>query len=332
MPGTVKKHRSNRFVESAPSFGFWIVGLLTVAFIASPFISKTLVSKVVSVEEGEPATLSPIPVRRSPLGALRVDVKARIPTNRWVTYEIQLRNREGEIIASAVKPAWKESGTWREDGESGTWQEEDLQGGLDVRLSRRERDELTVAIAVLEYADISGQDIGQPVDFYVKVQDGAIDTRFFFVGLVGVLSLTSLSYLSVHRTGKTVLSKSIWDSDVTERAIVGGENNLVKIIIDVRSDETSPRQLTAHCRINDGYGQQVYSGSHVMKLRHYKDDKGGVESASGKAVLYFVIKPRGSYGFSVEIMPDGPIDRTLLIVQENAKTLGETDVIEVSAS
>ncbi|CDN14057.1 hypothetical protein RintRC_4826 [Richelia intracellularis] len=38
---------------------------------------------------------------------MRVDVEARISNNQWVTYEIQLLDKQGKLIASGVKQAWR---------------------------------------------------------------------------------------------------------------------------------------------------------------------------------------------------------------------------------
>lgn len=329
MPVTIQTQRTGRFIDPWPYIALGATGLVLLAFIVAQFFQKTLVSTTVSASEDEPGQLEAIPLTRQPIGALRVDVNTLMPTNRWVTYEIQLFDSQGQIIASAIKQAWNESGTWYEDGESGTWQEQDVLGGLDVRAKQNEQ--VTIALAVLEYGETNGQELDQPVQFDVTVQTGVIDNRYLWPGLIGTTCLALLAMIAAPFSGEKAIAKTVQDSDPKGRATIGGSARLVRVVVDVESDETSPRQLEVRLFINDAYGEQIYARSFPVTLNFKKED-GKIEGATGKLQAFFILKPRGSYGFQVAVMPDAPVDRTTLTVRDRARTLQKVEVVHISPS
>lgn len=154
MSANINVKQTNRFIEPGLYIAFGATALVILALIASAFFEKVLFSKNIAVSEEEVTKIEALKIVPQLIGALRIDAKAIIPDNRWVAYEIQLLDKQGKLIASAEKQAWRESGTWYEDGESGSWNEDDLEAGLDVRAQKDE--EVTIAISVLGYGDSSG--------------------------------------------------------------------------------------------------------------------------------------------------------------------------------
>lgn len=329
MAVTIQTRRTRRFVELWLYVALGAAAVVFLAWIISGFFQKTLVSQTVSAREEEPVQLEPIQLNPQPIGAWRIDVKAIIPTNRWVTYEIQIQDQQGEIVASAIKQAWKESGTWYEDGESGTWQEQDVLGGLDVRAENRES--VTIAIAVLEYGETTGRELDEPVSFKVTVQNGVVDGRYLVPGFIGTGALAVMASLATGSIGKKAIAKSIRDSDPSARGTVGGSNCLVRVDVKVRSDETSPKRLEIRLRINDAYGEQIYSSSFPTRVSFRKKDS-EVVGATAKLRQFFLLEPRSSYGFQVEVFPDAPIDETTLTVRDGARTRRGVEVVKISPS
>ncbi|MEO1186498.1 MAG: hypothetical protein AAFX46_18230, partial [Cyanobacteria bacterium J06636_27] len=261
MSATINVKKTNRFIDPALYIAFGATGFVFLAIIASAFFGKVLFSKNIRVAEEEVVKIEALKLEPQLVGALRIDAKASIPNNHGVVYEIQLLDKQGKLIASATKDAWRESGIWYEDGESGTWNEDDLNAGLDVRAKKNE--EVTVAISVLEYENLSGgrarslttfsaDDIignqanrpkskANAVNFDVEITNGVVDGRHLWPGLFGTLALSVMTFIAAPRSGKNVISKTINDSDPSERATLGGANKLVRVKINVTSDETSPR-------------------------------------------------------------------------------------------
>ncbi|PZV14480.1 MAG: hypothetical protein DCF22_08815 [Leptolyngbya sp.] len=306
-----------------------VVGVFA-CLVFSPIFMRSLVSKTIQVDPDIPEQLAPIQLKKEPIGALRIDVSAAIPDNHWVTYEIQLKDQQGQVIASGIKQAWRESGSWSEEGESGIWTEDDLVGGLDVRSTKSEP--ITIVLDVLEYSDISGKEIDQPVPFEISVVNGAVDTRYLWTGILGTAFLAFLALVVTPFSGKVVIDKLIGDSDISGRAILGGSNNLIRVSVNITADENSPRVLNVLVVINDGNGEQLYSDSHRIYLSFKKSESGKVTAAKGKLSTFFILESRSSYGFHVEVTPDSTIDRTALIVREHCKTLIPVSVTSLKST
>ncbi len=329
MPVTIQSSKSKQFVEHSVTISWLSLILVTIAGFSSIFFAQPIKNQMLTVSPQETATLSPITLQPRLIGALRIDVKAIIPANHWVVYEIQLLDDQNQILASAIKEAWRESGTWREDGETGTWSEADLLGGLDVHLAREQQEQITIAVAVLGYGQTGGNEItNQLVSFRVDVQNGVIDTRYLWLGFLGTVVMLVLTYLSVGTAGKVRIKETVKDSDVGGREMLGGENGLVKVTVNVLSDETSPQFLTVNLWIKDDMGKQIYREQNRIKLK-YRFDDGELEDARGKLEQYFVLTRRASYGFYVEVTPDEPVERTTLTVKENAKTLSGNKTVKM---
>ncbi|AOX00322.1 hypothetical protein BJP34_13435 [Moorena producens PAL-8-15-08-1] len=324
---TIQTQRTSRFIDPWPYIAIGSTLLVFLALLGASLFQKTLLSTTVSARQEEPLQLQTLSLKRQLIGALRIEAKAKIPLNRWVTYEIQLLDGQGQPFASAIKQAWNESGTWYDDGESGSWQDDDLLGGLDVRAKQDEM--VTIAIAVLEYGDTSGQVLDQPVPFQVTVQNGVIDTRYLWPGLVGTLCLTLITLYAAPLTGKKAIFKTINDSDPSDRAIVGGANRLVRVRVDVKADETSPSKLEVRLFVKDSYGEEIYNRSFPLPMNYLKNN-GKIKRATGKVQTFFLLESRSSYGFSVEVWPDASVDRTTLRVIDGNRTLQSVEVVKIS--
>jgi hypothetical protein len=329
MPNPVQYKQTWRFINIWAYLALGSLGIVILAGLASVFFVKPLVSKTVEAKEEEPVRLEPLAIKPQAIGGLRVDVAASIPVNRWLTYEVQLRDQQDKILAAGLKNAWHETGIWQEEGETGTWQEDDLEAGLDVRAAKSEP--IIVVVEVLNYVTTSNQDIDEPVTFKINVHQGIIDTRYLWPGFWGGLLMAGLTCLFSGSTGATIINKRIGDSDVGERATLGGANKLVKIVVKVESDETSPPTLNCQLAIRDGNGDQLFNASRVISLRFRRDEEGDITSVKGEATFHIILEQVGSYGFYVEVTPDAPVDATQLIVKQGVVTLGAIKVAHISA-
>jgi hypothetical protein len=330
MPPKIQPLTTARFTERSPLIALGALGLLALALAVSPLFSRRLIHTNVSVAPGATVQFDPVQPRRGAIGAVRIDAIALLPDNSWSVFEVQVLDPQGNPLASAIKQAWHESGTWQEEGESGRWSEQDQAGRFDIRQGALEGP-IVVAIAVLEHGTTAGQPLTTPVTLRVTLWDGVIDTRFLWSGAIGVLLLAGLTAIAVRASGQTVISEHIDDSDLVGRGTLGGPDTLVRVIITVVADETSPANLTANLTINDGYGELVYRRPLSMPLS-FRREEGKIEDAKGSATLDLILEPRGSYGFSVEITPDGPVDRTFLTVKEGVRTLTPTPIIHLQSS
>lgn len=332
MSASINTKKTNRFIDPALYIALGATGLMFLALIASAFFERVLFSKTVSVSEEEVVKIEALKIEPHLIGALRIDATAFMPSNQWAIYEIQLLDKQGKLIASATKEAWQESGY---DSDGG-WSESDLDAGLDVRAKKNE--EVTLALTILEQGETSQFNFpfgtperkpSPPVKIYVRVANGVVDTRHLWPGLIGTLALSVMTFIAVPYTGKKAISKTINDSDPSDRATVGGSDKLVRVRINVKSDENSPSQMRARLVINDSYGEELYSKNIPLSLNFHRED-GKLEKVTGYAQQFFIFKTEDSYGFHVEVTPDAPVDRTTLTVLEGNRTRGAVEVVHIS--
>ncbi|MDX2228918.1 MAG: hypothetical protein NW220_04745 [Leptolyngbyaceae cyanobacterium bins.349] len=320
---------TSRFIDLFPYIPWLVVAIMFFSLIVGAVMERTLISTNVTVAPDVPTELKPISLKKEPIGALRIDVVAGLPSNQWVTYEIQVKDTKGNVLASGIKQAWSESGTWSEEGESGSWAESDLMGGLDIRANQAEP--VVIALDVLEYSDTAGRELDQAVPFEITVKNGVVDDRYLWTGLFGTAVLAFLTLFSVSSTGKVVINKSNRDSDVVARTITGGTNRLLRVVVKVQSDEHSPRRFNLHLTINNANGEQIYSEVHAADVSLAKNE-GRVTGGKATLTKFFVVEPRASYGFHIEVTPDASIDRTRIIVRENARTLFPVEVTTLKSA
>ena len=329
MSITVEEKRTNRFKDPWAYIALGSTGLIILAFFLAGLFEKSLVKGRFSVTPGNYASVKTFDLEPHGIGALRVDASAKISDNTSIAYEIQLVDSQNKVLSSAVKEAWRESGTWREGGESGSWSESDLKGGIDIRSKKKEK--VTLRVGVLEYANKFGQKLTSPKpSFVIDVRSGVVDTRRLWPGLFTTLFMSGLTLFSLKNSGKKVINKKINDSDVSDRATVGGENSLVKVKVDVVADETTPRSVNVELVINNSYGEKVYAGSHRINML-LTTVNSRVKSGRGSAKLFFVFNQRDSYSFNVEVVPDAPIDKTTLTIRDGSKTLKSVKAIHINS-
>ena len=327
MAVNVSHQNTTGFVDRWAYFPAGVAGCLFLLLLFSSSFVKTIVDKKVTVSEGEAVRVNTVQLTPRELGALRIDVKSFFPNNHWLVYEIQLRDENGRVIASAMDEAWRESGTWREAGESGTWSESDLLGGLDIKSPQAEK--LDVVIEVLESGTVSGTPANIAASFDVTIKKGVIDTTHLWGGLICISILSILALLAARTSGRQVISKTIKDSDPKERAILGGEDNLVRVRIDSQLDENTPRNVNIYLAINNVYGERVYKHSRTVRVSLKKNDSGRITGGKVELESLFVFKERGSYSFQVRVEPDASVDSTSLVVREGAKTLQNVEIVEI---
>lgn len=306
----IQVEQTHRFVDPWSYLSVGIAGLLLVGIVMASELKSTLRVERISVPAGQTVTLPPITLQPQSIGGLRFDVRSDLPGNQWATYEIRLLDHQGQPLAGGVKQAF----------------DRDLRAGLDVKVQQQET--VTIAIEVLRYGNQSGANLTGAVPFRVSVEQGVIDTRYLWIGVVGSGICAALGFLCLGVSGVKVIDKSIGDSDLNARQVVGGPGRLVCAQISVLSDETSPLELTARLGLKDNRGNQLCCRELPIPLRYHYDE-GEIDQATGKTDIFFTMAQRSSYGFTVEIIPDGPVDQTRLIVRDRVKTAQGVEVNQI---
>lgn len=320
-----KTYKTRKFIEPAIVLRWFAFGVISLALVASWFMGQERLRKTVSVEPDaeDYVEVGSLSVSPTAIGALRIKAEANIPRNHWVTYELILLDRDGEVITSAMKEAWSESGTWSEDGETGTWEEDDLNAGLDIKL--RQSETFTVAVSVLDYTTTSGQEVTDAVPIAVQVSTGVPYRLPLWWGWLVTVTLTWLTGRLIRSgCGRRAIFKTIPDSDIGSRGTLGGAFRLVQLQLEILSDETTPASLTPQLWIRNADGEDLYRQSYTVI-----PNGSGTDRRKSTLDVYFRLLEKGSYGFYVEVVPDASIDRTTLTVWDGVKTVGAVTVTDI---
>jgi hypothetical protein len=310
---------TGRFISRWAYVSLGLVGLMSLALLSVPFWQRLLLTESLSVSEGDSVELPTIALPLTRWGALRVEAMASLPWGQSATYEIQIRDRTGQVIGSAVKDAWAETGQWAEEGESGTWDETDVAAGLDLRSKQAET--LTLAIAVLDHTNTAGLDLNKPIRFTVQVYSGAIDDRYLWAGLLGTLCTTLLAFGAVPTSGRRAIAKTMRRAhEVTERGDLKGGDRLLRLTVQVKAPPHAPSVFTLSLTIHNADGESIFS-DRVSLATKYSKHEGKTTGAGVRYTGFFMLASPGSYGFSAAISPEDPILKTTLTVYEDAHTL-----------
>lgn len=323
----VKTEKNKRFIDRwayVPGVVSCFI-LLCAVFSYAP--AQTLLDKKVYLNE-EAVNVGSFELQPSKLGALRIDVTSSFGNTSsdddWIIYEIQLVDSQGNIIASAIDEDWKESGIWREDGETGTWRESNLTGGIELRSPQAEQLDLVIQLLERKYPDSSNS-----LSFQVKVQNRVLNSSALWIGFVLSVIIAIGAVINTKDSGREAIARKINDSDPQARANVGGKDNLVKVKLEVRLDKNTPRTVEVSLAINNAYGERVYHDVHSVSV--FKYNSNGENRGMVHFKKFLILEPYSSYGFSVKVKPDDPVDWTYLEVRQGSKSLTSIDVINVSS-
>lgn len=167
-------------------------GLSILVFIfVSPLLLTKKLDKTVTLTAENTQILGPVDIEPQAFGTARIEVKAKLPNQRWATYEVQLLDQADQLVVAGVKNAWRESGTWSEGGESGTWEEDDQGSGFDLQL--RKTEPVKIVVSLVEVSDTRGQVVQDPVAFRVTAHHGVIETWPLWVGSVSLMLVGGLA-------------------------------------------------------------------------------------------------------------------------------------------
>ncbi|MGD1903818.1 MAG: hypothetical protein ACFB9N_16445 [Geitlerinemataceae cyanobacterium] len=319
-----KTYTTRKFTEPAIAIRWLTFWLMSAALVASWFLGREQISQTVYVEPNAEglAEVGELQLKPNAIGATRIRAEARVPSNHSVTYELRLVDSQGEVVASAMKEAWAQSGTWQEDGESGTWSEDDLGAGLDVRAT--ETESLTLGVSVLDYTTTDGIAVATPVPIEVRASTGVIYRTPLFWGWIVTTILTVIAGEISHAgIGKRAIFRTIPDSDVSARGTLGGPSSLVYMRVTIDSDENTPLSFQPQLWIRNADGEDIYTQTYTLKSSGSGDER--------KTVLdgYFRLLEKGSYGFYLEVLPDASVDRTTLAVFDRARSSGSVEVTDI---
>ncbi len=197
MSSQTKWQLINRWVDKTPYLLLGTGLSILVLIFVSPLLLTKKLDKTVTLSSENTQIVGPIDIQPQLFGTARVEVQAKLGNQRWATYEVQLLDQADKLVVAGVKNAWRESGTWSEDGESGTWSEDDQDSGFDLQL--RKAEPVKIAVSLVEVSNTRGQVVQEPVSFRVTAYQGVIETWPLWIGSVSLLLIGGLRLRKLHK-------------------------------------------------------------------------------------------------------------------------------------
>ncbi|MBE9033266.1 hypothetical protein IQ266_26380 [filamentous cyanobacterium LEGE 11480] len=194
MSRQTKRQFINRWIDRTPYLLMGMAGCIFLLLIVSPIFASKKLDKTITLAPEQTQVFGPVDIPTQLFGTARVEVEATMSKQRWATYEVQLLDKDNKILVAGIKNAWRETGTWYEDGESGTWDEQDKNSGFDLRL--RKAEPVSIAVTLVEVSDNKGRAVSEVVPLRVTAYTGTIETTPLWFACI------SLVILGVMRAGK----------------------------------------------------------------------------------------------------------------------------------
>ncbi len=152
-----------------------------------------VIRDTVFLTESGPVESQPFALTRSSfLPGYRINVRARLPENHEMTYEVTLLQADRQDAFSYQQNVWTERGIWREGWESGIWRESDLEESFTFVPHQTGRFLLSFELEELERAPTwTTADPIAPVQITYSVVSGAVSPGLlwgsFFCLLIGLV-------------------------------------------------------------------------------------------------------------------------------------------------
>jgi hypothetical protein len=295
--------------------------VVVLGVLGGGLLEQEYLSQVAAVRSGESVNLAPIQFQRLSYGALRLEVVALIEANRWITYEVELRDRQDQVLFSAIKPGWRESGTWREEGESGTWDEADLDAVLELKVT--ETEPITIRLNLLDYTTTNGTDINEPATLKVTLRRG-LDSGMLWWGLLGTgIILVGAFWWGPFGGDRLIHSLSNQDSELVLQALLARGRPLLRLTITLTSTHQSQFHRTLRVRIRSLDGTHTfYTNRHELNLSsNIKRNEDG-EVTQARAVQHtFLISPQAMEVALIVEVPDLTLkDRVSVTLEQGVHT------------
>lgn len=307
MPVTAETQLTARFIRRGFYLALLAILLVLAVFLNTRSINQTLYSKTILVAKNEPLTLTTVELAPSWLGTVKVEASALVPKNRQVTYAIQLLTPQGQLLHSTPQHAERRN----------------QKGSLDTRSVGFTQATASIAIAVLNYTDATGNELQQPIFLRVNIRKIELDSRYLWFGCLGIASLGIIS-LATHKFSPTItaIRTSAANNAIEGRGVLGGPKQLVRVNLKLISNQKPTRRIEVTWCIVNEVGEIIYDSTLPVTLK-FNPKKA---LAIAKLERYFILSERGIYQFYVIAPPYEQIQRTILIVRDRARTFGPVKV------
>lgn len=272
------------------------------------------------------------------LGSPRLELTTTLPADSSAVFSVDLLNDQGQTVLELSKEAWRETGTWFEDGETGTYDEADAAVPLDLRPVRG--GDFRLRVTMEELLDAAGRPLATPLMTNLSVRNHSLDGPLILASAVVGGLMVALLWRSVYGDCRYRRVVRVRDGGIDQRIVAGGAGVLrLKVrgrCIPRPNTEAAhlPRALSLRLRVDDRIGRRRLDSSLSLPLA-WRSNQEIVLSGEGLQVLLLRIGERDSLRLRVEesdAHPDGRarLEWLELVVEDGVACPWEQDVRDLS--
>lgn len=162
--------------------GIGIIGLIVLVIMQSEVYRG---KAVITVDQGHQSPAIPME-RKTFLPAYKIKIRAAIPQNHWLDYEVTLSESDEDIFGFEQN-VWKEKGRWREGGESGTWYESDVDNSFTFVPHKTGKYHLNFTVASIKGVNRQPTRKNDRIYLEYSVRKNCASAGVFTAGLIVIL-------------------------------------------------------------------------------------------------------------------------------------------------
>lgn len=191
---------------------------------------------VIALSPGQPALSAPFPLDGGPLGSPRIHLRASLPANSSLVLSAELLDPRGAVALQLTQQAWRQSGTWFEEGQSGTWEESETDSQLSFRPQRS--GSYRLRLNAEELSDGAGQPLQTPIVVQAGIRQHSVDAPLLWFTAAVTQAMVWILRASVYGGWRQRQVRRVSEGRVALRLTAGGAG-LVRVQVEARYERPS---------------------------------------------------------------------------------------------
>ena len=191
---------------------------------------------VIPLSPGQPALSDPFPLYNGPLGSPLISLQARLPANSSLVLAAELLDPWGAVALQLNQQAWRQSGSWQEQGETGSWEEGETESNLSFRPQRSGSYRLRLTAA--ELLNEANQPLETIIEVQVQIRQHSVDAPLLWLTAGITQAMAWILRTSVYGGRRQRQVRRVSEGRVALRLTAGGAG-LVRVQVEARYERPS---------------------------------------------------------------------------------------------
>jgi hypothetical protein len=191
---------------------------------------------VIALSPGQPALSAPFPLDGGSLGSPRIHLRASLPANSSLVLSAELLDPRGAVVLQLTQQAWRQSGSWYEEGQTGTWEEGETESHLSFRPQRS--GSYRLRLSAEELSDGAGQPLQTPIVVQAGIRQHNVDAPLLWFTAAVTQAMAWILRASVYGGRRQRQVRRVSEGRVALRLTAGGAG-LVRVQVEARYERPS---------------------------------------------------------------------------------------------